>query len=96
MINTIFAWVRNRLDALYVKNKYIPADKQRHFISGAIGGAILFLFIWLYSVLAISIIAALKEGNDYLRKEVHTPDIMDWVATTTGGIIGTIAIYLIS
>jgi uncharacterized BrkB/YihY/UPF0761 family membrane protein len=88
MINTILTFVRSFLDSIYVKNKYIPADKQRHFISGAVISVLLFLFIGFYSILVISLMAFAKEINDYFHKDVHTPDIFDWAATTSGGIVG--------
>ena len=73
----------------------IPADKQQHFISGAILG-ILFasVFGWI-SILIVAIIACLKEIYDYEHKSIHTPDFYDWVATTLGGVLGTVIVLLI-
>ena len=73
----------------------IPADKQQHFISGAILG-ILFasVFGWI-SILIVAIIACLKEIYDYEHKSIHTPDFYDWVATTLGGVLGTVIVSLI-
>ena len=73
----------------------IPADKQMHFLSGAILG-ILFasVFGWI-SILIVAIIACLKEIYDYEHKSIHTPDFYDWVATTLGGVLGTVIVLLI-
>lgn len=90
MINSIFNFVRKMLDKIYIKNKYIPADKQRHFLSGAIGSLILFIFIGHYSILIISVLAISKEISDYFHKDIHTPDFFDWIATTSGAILSVI------
>lgn len=73
----------------------IPADKQQHFLSGAILG-ILFasVFGWA-SILWVAAIACAKEIYDYLNPDKHTADIWDWVATSLGGILGTVIISLI-
>ena len=73
----------------------IPADKQAHCLSGAILG-ILFasVFGWI-SILIVAIIACLKEIYDYEHKSIHTPDFYDWVATTLGGVLGTVIVSLI-
>ena len=73
----------------------IPVDKQQHLLSGAILG-ILFasVFGWI-SILVVAIIACLKEIYDYLHKDIHTPDFLDWVATTLGGVLGTVIVSLI-
>lgn len=95
MLNKILLHIRKILDTLYIPNKYIPADKQRHFISGAVGGILLYLFLGIYSILFISIIAAGKEANDYLHKDIHTPDIFDWIATTVGSIVSVAILFYI-
>ena len=84
------------LDLIYIPNNYIPADKQRHFISGFVGGSVLFICIGVYSVVTISVIAVGKEINDYFHKDVHTPDVWDWVATTLGSILGAILVNSIT
>jgi hypothetical protein len=73
----------------------IPADKQQHFISGAILGIILTPFIGAYSILVVAVIAALKEIYDYLHKDIHTPDFWDWVATVLGGLVGFVIVALL-
>ena len=65
----------------------VPLDKQAHFISGAILGAVLTPFIGWWSVLVVSLIAMGKEIYDFLHRNNHTPDFWDWVATTLGGLL---------
>ena len=45
-------------------------------------------FIGAFSLIVVGILAAWKEGYDYLNKEKHTPDLWDWIATVAGGIVG--------
>jgi hypothetical protein len=73
----------------------IPADKQQHFISGAILGIVLTPFIGAYSILVVAVIAALKEIYDACHPDKHTADFMDWVATVLGGIVGFVVVALI-
>jgi hypothetical protein len=73
----------------------VPADKQQHFISGAILGIILTPFIGAYSILVVAVIAALKEIYDALHPDKHTADIWDWVATSLGGVLGMLIITLL-
>ena len=68
----------------------IPADKQMHFLSGAILGIILTPFIGWASILWVSAIAMFKEVYDLLHRNKHTPDIWDWVATSLGGVLGMV------
>ena len=73
----------------------IPADKQQHFISGFILGIILTPFIGWASILWVSAIATAKEIYDYLNPDKHTADIWDWVATSLGGLLGTLLTKLV-
>jgi hypothetical protein len=75
----------------------IPADKQMHGLSGFVGGAAMMWLtdITLISILVVAIIACLKEIYDYEHKSIHTPDFWDWVATTIGGVLGTVIVSLI-
>jgi hypothetical protein len=73
----------------------VPADKQQHFISGAILGIILTPFIGAYSILVVAVIAALKEIYDARHPDKHTADFMDWVATVLGGVLGMLIITLL-
>jgi hypothetical protein len=68
-------------------NKYIPIDKQMHFLSGALGSLFLSFIIGYWAIFVISIIASLKEWYDYLHPTLHTADIWDWIATTLGSLI---------
>jgi hypothetical protein len=74
----------------------IPADKQQHFLSGAILGIVLTPFIGAYSIVVVAVIAALKEIYDARHPDKHTADIWDWVATSLGGVLGyTLISYII-
>lgn len=83
----MFSYLNCWLGKLYIPNKYIPADKQAHFISGAILGAIFYIFIGYACILVVSSIACLKEFYDWEHKAIHTPDIFDWLATSLGGFL---------
>ena len=73
----------------------IPADKQMHFLCGLVIAALLTPFIGAYSIVVVAIIALLKEIYDYLHKDIHTPDVWDWVATTLGGLVGFVIVALL-
>jgi hypothetical protein len=73
----------------------IPCDKQMHFVCGFIIAAVLTPFIGAASVFIVAIIAALKEVYDYMHPDSHTADILDWVATVLGGVVGFVIISLI-
>ena len=68
----------------------IPADKQMHFLSGAILATAILLVTGSPSVsfVSVSLVACLKEVYDLLHKDKHTPDVWDWVATSLGGAFG--------
>ena len=74
----------------------IPADKQMHFLSGAILGIILYPFIGWLSIIVVSLIAYAKERYDAKHKDKHTPDIWDWVATSLGGMTVLFIIHNVS
>jgi hypothetical protein len=42
----------------------------------------------------VAIVALLKEIYDYLHKDIHTPDFLDWVATVLGGLVGFVVVAL--
>ena len=81
LLNKIFS-------KLIFTNKYIPIDKQMHFLTGALGSLVLSFVIGYWAILVISIVAGLKEWYDYLHPTLHTADIFDWIATTLGGVLG--------
>ena len=73
----------------------VAEDKFMHIVCGFIITAVLTPFIGAYSIVVVAIIALLKEIYDYLHKDIHTPDFLDWVATTLGGVLGTVIVSLI-
>jgi hypothetical protein len=72
----------------------VPCDKQMHFLSGFIIAAVLTPLIGAYSIVVVAIVALLKEIYDYLHKDIHTPDFLDWVATVLGGLVGFVVVAL--
>lgn len=97
MIEALISKVNIALTKLYpswLEGK-VPVDKFMHFISGLLIAVILTPFIGFYSVLIVALIALAKEVYDYLHPDLHTADIWDWVATTLGGIVGVVIVWLI-
>lgn len=86
--------VNSLLAKLYVPCK-VPADKQMHFLCGLVIAALLTSFIGAYSILVVAIIAIVKEIYDYVHKDIHTPDFLDWVVTVLGGLIGFVIVALL-
>lgn len=76
------------IESILQRLNAIPADKVMHFASGVI----LFASIqWISVPLACAavVLAGLgKELYDMTRKDIHTPDIWDAVATILGGAVG--------
>jgi hypothetical protein len=93
-MEALIAKVNAFLAKLYIPCK-VPADKQAHFICGLVIAALLTPFIGAYSIVVVAVIALLKEIYDYLHKEIHTPDFLDWVATVLGGVLGMLIITLL-
>ena len=93
-MEALIAKVNAFLAKLYIPCK-VPADKQMHFIGGLVIAALLTPFIGAYSIVVVAIIALLKEIYDYLHKDIHTPDVWDWVATTLGGAVGMVIVSLL-
>ena len=85
------------LGKVYIKNIYVPADKQMHFISGAIGGIAMFMLTGSIGVsfVSVSLVAMFKELYDLLHRNKHTPDIWDWLATSFGGLFGGLLTKLV-
>jgi hypothetical protein len=66
----------------------IPADKVMHFASGTVLFALALPFMGARPALALVILAGVaKEIYDYTRKENHTPDVFDALATSFGGVV---------
>lgn len=86
-METILKLLNNIFSKFTFTNKYIPIDKQMHFLSGALGSLVLSFAIGYWAILVISIVAGLKEWYDYLHPTLHTSDILDLVATTLGSLI---------
>ena len=64
----------------------IPLDKQGHFFAGAtILLAAKEVTTLPVAFATVMLIAAMKEGYDYLHPAIHSCDVWDWVATTVGG-----------
>ena len=91
----LLTFLNKWLGKLYIPCS-IPADKQMHGLSGFILGIILTPFLGWVSILWVSAIACAKEIYDYLNRDRHTPDVWDWVATTLGGILGTVLIGVLA
>jgi VanZ family protein len=73
----------------------VRADLQAHFATGFIGGVAISCFLGFYAGVAImATIAFAKEVYD-AHNTGHTSDVWDWVATTLGGIIGSLVILII-
>ncbi len=73
----------------------VPLDKQAHFATGAILGAIGVPFIGWWGILVVSLLAYAKEKYDAKHKDKHTADVWDFVATTLGGLVGFALITII-
>ena len=93
-MEALIAKVNAFLAKLYIPCK-VPADKQAHFLCGLVIAALLTPFIGAYSIVVVAIVALLKEIYDYLHKDIHTPDFMDWVATVLGGLVGFVIVALL-
>ena len=93
----LLTFMNTWLGKLYIQNIYVPADKQMHFISGAILATAILLVTGSIGIsfVSVSLIACLKEVYDLLHKDKHTPDIWDWVATTLGGLFGGLLTQLV-
>ena len=91
----LLTFMNKWLGKVYIQNIYVPQDKQRHFLSGAILGIILTPFIGWASILWVSAIACAKEVYDYLNPDKHTADIWDWVATSLGGVAGVLLVTVL-
>ena len=71
----------------------VPVDKFLHFITGACGAVVISFFIGYWAILVISLLAGIKEWYDYKHPLIHTCDVWDWVATSSGGIVGVMTTF---
>ena len=76
-------------------NKYIPPDKQGHFIAGQAAFIAAFLLSWnpLYGLVASCIAGIGKEAYDKIIKKGKV-DVFDAIATILGGLILYLVGYL--
>jgi len=74
----------------------IPLDKQAHALGGAVIALALGYVFPAYVGIAVAVIAGyLKEKYDAMHPDTHTVDKWDFYATSLGGLIGGIFVYLI-
>ena len=77
------------LEDILSKINAIPADKAAHFASGVVCYALVLPALGVgYALLAVAVVAAVKEAYDYAHRNIHTPDVWDAVATTLGAAVG--------
>ncbi len=74
----------------------IPQDKANHFVYGSV---IFFVFLLItqipiYALTGTAIVGLCKEIYDALNKETHTPDIIDLIATVSGGLVPFICLII--
>ena len=87
----IIAKVNALLGKLYIPCG-VPADKQMHAIGGFLIALVLTPFIGAASLAWVALLALAKEVYDWVNKDIHTPDLMDWVATLLGGVVAVVLI----
>jgi hypothetical protein len=88
----ILAFLSRFTDKVYVPCG-IPADKQSHFIYGALTAIICYFIVSYWALLIVMVVAGAKEWYDYKHPSIHTCDIFDWLATTLGAIVTLGVIY---
>ena len=67
----------------------MPSDKVLHFIAGAIVSVFAsYLFGAMTGFLIALAVGAGKELHDYMRPETNTPDVLDFIATVLGAVVG--------
>ena len=67
----------------------MPSDEVLHFIAGAIVSVFAsYLFGAMTGFLIALAVGAGKELHDYLRPETNTPDVLDFIATVLGAVVG--------
>ena len=74
----------------------VPADKQAHFLYGALTYIAAYFVIGYWALLLVSVTGVAKEVYDHFHPLTHTCDFFDWLATTLGGVAGTlITVYIL-
>ena len=92
MIEKIIALLNKLSSKLYIPCG-VPADKQSHFIYGALTALIWYFIIGYWALLIVMIVAGAKEWYDYKHPTIHTCDFFDWLATVLGAIVTLGVIY---
>jgi VanZ family protein len=105
-MNSFFNFLSYWIGKTYPRwlTKYVPQDKYTHFVSALIGGALLTVLLYqlnqvfltvIVGTIITSALAAMKEVYDDMHKETHTPDVWDWVASSIGGLVGSLLAYIV-
>jgi hypothetical protein len=68
----------------------MPADKLLHLLVGALIVALLWPVSGTASAVCCFVAAVGKEIYDDQHRDVHTPDMLDIVATLAGGVISAL------
>lgn len=72
----------------------IPLDKQAHFFSGAALALALGYVIPAWAAFVIVLCAgAAKEVYDHYHQLTHTADWYDLLATSSGGLVGSVIVF---
>ena len=67
----------------------MPSDKVLHFVAGVLIAAFASYLFGAMTGLALGLaVGAGKELHDYLRPETNTPDVLDFIATVLGAVVG--------
>lgn len=67
-----------------------PADKIAHFAVGTLIYAAAHFVSPVMGLVAVAVAAVGKEVYDWFRRDKHTPEVMDAIATMLGGVVGLI------
>jgi len=72
----------------------INADKLLHLLIGlAIAMPMMYFFhSSLAAIVLVSVVALIKEVEDYRHQDRHTCDGLDFIATVVGGLVGVVLI----
>jgi hypothetical protein len=72
----------------------IPKDKQKHLLAGLALSILAGLFVYpLIGLATAAVVGALKEIIwDWLLKK-GTPELLDFVATVAGGVLGAVILH---
>ena len=93
MIEKILTLLNNLTAKVYIPCG-VPADKQSHFIYGALTYLGAYFVIGYWALLLVMVVAGAKEWYDYKHPAIHTCDFFDWLATVLGAIVTLGVIYV--